>query len=52
MPVNKCKRDGKDGWQFDGQFCFIGEGAEEKAKAQGRAIKAKESKDKGKRGAA
>ena len=47
MPVMKCKRDGKDGYKYgDGGFCFVGEGAEGKAKAQGRAIKAKENKNK------
>lgn len=40
--VMKCNRDGKAGYKCKGGFCFTGDGAEEKAKAQGRAIKAKE----------
>lgn len=39
MPVQKCRKDGKDGYKYGLKgTCFIGPDAEERAKEQGRAI--------------
>jgi hypothetical protein len=39
MPLKRCKRDGKNGWQYgDSGKCMIGPGAKKKAIKQGLAI--------------
>lgn len=41
MPVQRCQRDGKDGWRWGkGGKCFTGKGARAKAERQGRAVEA------------
>lgn len=43
IPVKRCQKNGKSGWKWgDEGKCYVGEGAKEKALAQGRAIKARE----------
>lgn len=39
MPILDCNRNNQDGKKFgDDGFCFVGNGAQEKAEAQGRAL--------------
>lgn len=44
MPLMRCQKDGKKGWKWGKSgHCYTGENAKEKAKEQGRAIKARET---------
>jgi len=47
MPVQRCQKNGKQGWKW-GQSgkCDLGSGGKAKAARQGRAIKARENKKK------
>ena len=43
MPIVDCTSNGKPGKKFgESGFCFTGSGAQQKAAAQGRAIKAEQ----------
>ena len=44
MPLKKCTKNGKSGWQWGDQSCFTGPGAREKARKQGVAIKISQQK--------
>lgn len=44
MPIQRCTKNGKKGWQYGDQKCYTGEDAKKKAKEQMRAIKASQSK--------
>ena len=45
MPVQRCTKQGKGGYKFgESGTCFIGPGARAKAARQGRAIKARQNK--------
>lgn len=39
MPLERCQRQGADGWRYGSSgFCYVGPGAKERASRQGRAI--------------
>lgn len=40
MPIHRCYQDGKAGWQWGNQKCYVGPRARSKALAQARAIRA------------
>ena len=45
MPLKKCTKDGQSGWKYgDSGKCFVGDGAREKARKQGVAIKISQQK--------
>ena len=45
MPLQKCTKDGKSGWKYgDSGTCYTGNGAREKARKQGVAIKISQQK--------
>jgi hypothetical protein len=44
MPIKRCTKDGKSGWQYGNQHCYTGPGAKRKAIRQMQAIKISESK--------
>ena len=46
MPIQRCQKDGKLGWQYGNQHCYIGPDAKKKAIRQMQAIKVSESKGK------
>lgn len=47
MPVKRCTKNGKSGHKWgEAGTCYTGPGAEAKAKRQGRAVKANQSKKK------
>lgn len=37
MPIKKCSKNGKSGYQWGGQKCYTGKGAKAKARKQARA---------------
>ena len=39
MPVKRCTKDGKKGWQYGNQKCFTGKDAKRRAHEQGAAIR-------------
>jgi len=50
MPIKQCQIKGKKGYKFgDMGRCYVGKGAKEKAKKQGRAIRASQSRRKKKK---
>ena len=45
MPIMKCRKKSRSGYKFGKKGkCYVGKGALEKAKKQGRAIKWRQSK--------
>jgi len=43
MPIQKCTKDGKEGYQYGGSgTCYTGENAKKRATRQGKAIKARQ----------
>ena len=46
MPIEKCTKGGKPGYQYGSQKCYTGPGARKKAVKQGQAIKASQARKK------
>ena len=44
MPIQRCTKNGKKGWQYGDQKCYTGKNAKEKAKEQMKAIKASQAR--------
>lgn len=48
MPVQRCQKDGKDGWKWGEQgTCYTGANGKAQAEKQGRAIEASKHSKKG-----
>lgn len=44
MPVHRCSKGGKKGYQWGKQKCYTGKGARGKAVRQGQAVRANQSR--------